>query len=559
MVSGTIDFWQFVGGIGLFLFAMAQLEAALASFGGSAFRTYLRTATDRPIKAVMAGTIVTALLQSSSLVGLLVLAFVGAGIMSLANALGVIFGANLGTTVTGWLVAMIGFKLDIEGLSLPLIGLGSLVLVTVQGRASEFGRLAAAIGFLLMGLAFMKDSVGALADAIGIERLAGFALWQFLLFGVVFAAVVQSSSAVLMLTLTALHATVIDVPSSAAIVIGANFGTTSTMVVGAIQGGVGKRRVAIAHVIFNAATALVAFVLLAPMLALMRLLGLVDPLYGLVAFHTMFNLLGIILFLPVIHPFARFLEHRFGGGEVREARFVGETAPDVPEAAIVALCEETAHIIDRVARHNMRVFTPPLPLPPGRLPVDTAVDLGEDRQPFDVLYRRNKTLEGEIVSFAVKLQAQPLEEAQSRRLNELLAAVRQAVRSAKSLRDVRHNLDEFYHSPDPRVNAYLDHFRSVMTSFYGELFRLRDGDGTGPVAQDFELLRKRIGEWYEDLQRQIYTSIRRGEVGEYETSSLLNVNREIWHSNGAVIDALEAFESADIRGLEARPAPASAT
>ena len=230
----------------------------------------------------------------------------------------------------------------------------------------------------------------------------------------------------------------------------------------------------------------------------------------------------------------------------------------MPDAAIIALCEETAHIIDRIVRHNMRVFTPSLPTPPGRLPIDTTVRFAEDRQPFDVLYRRNKTLEGEIVAFALELQGQPLEEDQSLRLNRLLGAVRQAVRSAKSLRDIRHNLDEFYDSPDPRVNAYLDHFRSVMTSFYGELFRLRDADGTGPVAQDFELLRKRTEDWYEGLQRDIYESIHRDEIGEYETSSLLNVNRELWHSNSALIDALEAFEVADSRGTGAAPANGSA-
>ena len=135
------DLWQFIGGIGLFLFAMSQMELALKSFAGRSLKNFLRNHTNRPLKSVAVGTIMTALLQSSSLVGLLVLAFVGASIMSLENALGVIFGANLGTTLTGWLVTMLGFKLDLEGAALPLIGLGSLALVGFKGRISEVGRL----------------------------------------------------------------------------------------------------------------------------------------------------------------------------------------------------------------------------------------------------------------------------------------------------------------------------------------------------------------------------------------------------------------------------------
>lgn len=239
-MTGNFDIWQFVGGIGLFLFAMAQLETALQRFSGRSFKRFLQTYTDKPLKAVVAGGLTTAFVQSSSLVGLMVLAFVGAGIMSLGNALGVVFGANLGTTVTGWMVTALGFKLNLESISLPLIGIGSLLLVGLSGRIKEVGRLAAALGFLLMGLTLMKDSVSALSDSMDVTKLANLAAWQYLAFGVGFAAVVQSSSATMMVTLAALHAGVIELPSAAAIAVGADLGTTSTILIGTIKGAAGR-------------------------------------------------------------------------------------------------------------------------------------------------------------------------------------------------------------------------------------------------------------------------------------------------------------------------------
>lgn len=553
-MNGGFDFWQFIGGIGLFLFAMAQLETALTRFSGRSFKRFLQTYTDKPLKAVLAGTVATAFVQSSSLVALMVLAFVGAGIMSLGNALGVIIGANLGTTMTGWIVTMLGFKLELDSVSLPLIGIGSLLLVSLKGRISEAGRTAAALGFLLMGLSLMKDSVSAFSDAVDVARLVNLQGWQYLLIGAVFAAVVQSSSATMLVTLAALHANVIELPGAAAIAIGADFGTSSTIVLGAINGAASKKRAALAHVMFNATTAVIAFSFMTPLLAAIRLVGFSDPLYSLVAFHSLFNFIGIIIFLPFLKPFAAFLERRFGTAIRHESLYVDETTAIVPDAAVTAISQETRHIIGRIIRHNMRVFTPPLPLPPGRSPVDLSdgVSIDESRS-FDELYRRNKMLEGEILGFALKMQAQPMEPPQSERLNHLLAAVRQAVHSAKSLRDIRHNLDEFIDSPSSELNSYIDHFRSTMSAVYADLFRLRVSNDAPPLPQDYSELVGRINAWHDQLHREIYADIHADRLDDYEISSLLNVNRELLNSNTALVGALQEFSLSEAAADELRP------
>lgn len=539
-MADPFDIWQLVGGVGLFLFAMSQLETALREVAGRSFRKLLQSYTNRPIKSVIAGALTTGVLQSSSLVGLMVLAFVGAGLMTLKNALGVIFGANFGTTLTGWIVATLGFKLDLDSLALPLIGLGSIAFVVAANRLGQVGRLFAALGLLLLGLSFMKESVSVLGDNIDIEQLRGYSAWQFLLFGTVVAAVIQSSSATMMITLTALNAGVINLPAAAAIAIGADLGTTTTVLVGAIQGAAAKKRVALAHFIFNLTNDALAFALRIPLLALIAWVGILDPLFALVAFHSLFNLVGVAVFLPLTGVLAKFLERRFVTETQQENMYLAEATADMGDAGLAAITKETGHLLARVIDLNMRAFSPDLPAPPGRPPVSfvkaEALSWGHS---YDEAYRRTKKLEGEMLAFAIRVQAQPLEQQESERLQQLLNAVRHAVHSAKSLRDIRHNLAEFEDSPINELNSYVEHFRAVMTGYYSELFRL--GSGVVPAFRDFAELLERIHDWHERLHKEVFADIDSSRIGPVEISSLLNVNREILNSNVALLMAIQEF------------------
>lgn len=547
MNGAQIDIWQMVGGVGLFLFAMAELEKTLKKIASRTLRLSLRNYTSNPLNAVVVGTVSTAVLQSSSLVGLLVLAFVGASIMSLQNALGVIFGANLGTTVTGWLVATLGFKLSLESIALPLIGLGALASVGLKGRAATTGRLVAAIGFLLMGISLMKDGVSEVATAFDLEHLADRPGWQYLLFGVVFAAIVQSSSAVMMVTLAALNSSIIELPSAAAIAVGADLGTTSTVLLGALQGASSKKRVALAHFIFNATTTVMAFVLLTPLLGLVSLTGIEDPLYSLVAFHSLFNLLGIVVFLPIVQPFARALNRRFAGGSRSVGVYVSQTLPAVPEAGLAAVAGEAAHIVARVIHFNLSVYTPALVISTGKLPVDAPVDLA-DRLPdsCDEQYRIIKRLEGEILSFSLDIQKEQLAVPQATVLTELLAAVRQSVRSAKALKDVQHNLDEYAESPKELLNGYVEDFRAGQFAFYEQIFDLCTDASSGPIPQDFPRLTELFHESHDRLHAKLYTDIQQRRLQDDEISSLLNVNREVRNSNEAIVHAVETYYRATL-------------
>lgn len=238
------DLWKFLAGLGLFLFGMSQLENGVKELAGRGFKVFIKRHTKNKLKAILGGTLITALLQSSSVVSLMILAFVGAGVISMKSALGIILGSNLGTTFTGWLVATLGFKLDIEGFVMPFIAIGGLLVVLFPKRQQLFniGLLTLGLAFLFLGLSFMKDSIEYLAENFDISLFTDYGLFVFFIVGFLFTALIQSSSATMVITLSALNVGIIDFYGAAALVIGANLGTTITVLLGALQGTVSKKK-----------------------------------------------------------------------------------------------------------------------------------------------------------------------------------------------------------------------------------------------------------------------------------------------------------------------------
>ena len=527
---------------------MFTLEQALKQLAGRQFKRFLRQWTEKPWRGVIAGALTTAALQSSSVVSLIVLAFVGSGIISLASAIGIVFGSNFGTTATGWIVATIGFKLDIEALALPLIAIGGLGVVwTAEGtRRAGLSRFIAGLGLMLLGLEFMKTGSIAATSLFAPEMLSGYPLIVFLLAGLLITAVIQSSSATIMITLSALYANAIPLESAAAIAIGADLGTTITAMLGALAGSVDKRRVAAAIVMFNVVADTIAFIFLKPMLAFVTgVFGISDPLYALVAFHSLFNLFGVILFLPWVRHLGRWLSRRFKAAEAPLLRHIRQGTEAVPEVAVQDAHEETLRLLDQVAAINQVGY--------GLTPDVEFYDVGKDRDgvavfaptpDFDACYGDAKQLEGEILSYALRLQRQPLEPDEAAALGQIIPAIRNAVHSAKSTKDVQQDLQSFRGSVNDRFNAYYGQFRELVREFYEDLTPLRRADLESLRFEAMVHLKNTSEELHKRMHERIYAEVARGELSEVEISTLLNVNRELYVSNQSLISALaDAFLS----------------
>jgi phosphate:Na+ symporter len=303
-----------LGGVGLFLVGMILMSEGLKAAAGGALQRILERMTGTPATAFLSGMGLTALVQSSSATTITTIGFVSAGLLSFPAALGVIIGANVGTTSTGWIVSLLGFKLNVGAVALPFIGVGALMKLLGNGRRAHLGMAVVGFGLIFVGIDFLQDGMGGLAQSIDLSGFSHAGLGgrlALLLVGAIMTVLLQSSSAAVALTLTALFSGAIGLEQAAYLVIGQNLGTTVKAVLAAMGASVPAQRTALAHILFNLAAALVAFLgvryLLNAALFLGDWLGNDDPAFILALFHTIFNLLGALLFLPVLNPFARFV------------------------------------------------------------------------------------------------------------------------------------------------------------------------------------------------------------------------------------------------------------
>ncbi|MGC8120352.1 Na/Pi cotransporter family protein [Marinobacter sp. VGCF2001] len=348
--------FQVLGGLALFLLAMEMMTNGLKNAAGHHLRHMLGHWTRTPLRALMAGFVITGVVQHSGAVTVATIGFVNAGLMSLAQSLGVIFGSNIGTTMTAWLVSLIGFGFKIEAMALPLLAAGvGIKLISRNPRNQFLGEALAGFALFFLGLSILKTALE--SSALGFQSAglvsADYGLPAFMLIGLLATVLTQSSSAALAIVLTAAAGGLIPLDNAAAAVIGANLGSTSTAALSALKATANARRLATGHILFNLVTGAIALLILPGMLwlvaALTDWLELdANPAVSLALFHTLFNVLGAALMLPFTLPFARFLGRLFRSKEEdnAEPRYLDNTLVKTPELAIGAVDQEMKRLID---------------------------------------------------------------------------------------------------------------------------------------------------------------------------------------------------------------------
>ena len=329
-------FTQAIGGLGLFLLGMVIMTDALRTLAGTAIRVGLLQFTRTPTSGAITGAISTAILQSSSATTVATVGFVGASLMAFPEALGIIFGANIGTTITGWLVALLGFKLQLGSIALPLIFIGISMRLFGKGKTTAAGLALAGFALIFIGISTMQQGMTGLQGVVTPDHLPDDTLagrLQLVAFGILFTVVTQSSSAGVATALTALFAGTINFHQAAALVIGMDVGTTITALLATIGGSVGARRTGYSHVIYNIFTAIGALILISPFVWLWQTLfsdNIVNNAeIALVAFHTTFNALGVVIVIPFTRKFANLME-----------RLVPEKAPFYLQKLEISLLQQ---------------------------------------------------------------------------------------------------------------------------------------------------------------------------------------------------------------------------
>lgn len=351
--------FPFFGGLGLFLIGMMLLSEGLVAFGGDVLKAALTRFTGTPAKAFASGTLATVVVQSSSATTVTLIGFVSAGLISFSQAIGVLIGASLGNTATGWVVAGLGLKVNLGFYTLPLIGLGALLRLMAKGRLAQFGLAMAGFGMMFMGLGTLQEGMRGLAGVFNFAALpAGgyMASVLIMLFGLALTAVLQSSTAAIATTLTALHTETINFDQAAALVVGAAIGTTLTGVLVTIGGTIHARRTAVAYILFNAAAGVLAIALLPLLHWVIAWLGTHAGLdagaMSLAAFHTLFIALGVVIFLPVVPRFAALVERLLPDKDGTLTQRLDDSLLAIPAVAL----EASQRALERATEHLLAAY-----------------------------------------------------------------------------------------------------------------------------------------------------------------------------------------------------------
>ncbi len=379
-----LQIFTLLGALGMFLYGMNLMSAGLQKASGNKLRSLLSAMTSNPFKGVLTGLGITSIIQSSSATTVMVVGFVNAGLLTLAQAIGVIMGANIGTTVTAWLVSWLGFKADISILAVPLMAFGFLFSISKKEKRRNIGELIVGFSLLFIGLGLMKEAVPALDET----HLGFVTEWAnhgfgsvliFLLFGTVLTLILQSSSATMAITLIMLSMGWIPFDMACAMVLGENIGTTITANIAAAVGNTLSKRAAMSHTIFNVFGVVWALILFKPFLGLVGLItetlfGLPNPaaegfavpqiaagsqatqlspesiaaLYGLSMLHTLFNTINaaiLIWFIPQIEKMVTFIIRTPADleNEVFRLKYISAGPIATPELATEEAFEEIIH------------------------------------------------------------------------------------------------------------------------------------------------------------------------------------------------------------------------
>ena len=542
----SLDFWKLFAGLGMFLYGMFHIEDTMKQVEGRAFKLFLQKHTKHKLSAIFSGTIVTGILQSSSIVNLMMLSFVGAGMLSMRNALAVALGANIGGTFNSWLVAVLGFKADLGKFTLPIIGIAGIGLIVFKNkkRIYQISKFLMGFGLLFLGLEYMKGSMDSMIKDFDFTPYLQYNRIVFVLIGFIITALIQTSAATVVIVLSALYANIIPIETAVAVILGAELGTTIKILIGSIGGIAAKKRVAFGNIIFNLFTSTLGFILLVPIIKLIKdVIGLDDPLLILVAFQTFINIMGVVMFYFFLDAFGSFLEKRFVDGVKNATHYLPSTSPEIVDTAIEMVEKEVGLFIYRVINLNMEAFH--------IKEADNATngfkknyeDKGflSDDLTYIEKYNLIKQSEGEIFSFYSKLAEEKIEKNKRIHLDQLISAVRGAMYSAKGIKDIMDDRKEFSNSINELKFDYYELIRAQLTVLYTELVKLSSSDVNTHSFEKLFILLEKVKTQYEDRMEDAFKEAGKDKLKELDISTLFNVNRELYASCKSIIFSMKDY------------------
>jgi phosphate:Na+ symporter len=471
-------------GVTILLFGILNLEKGFKIFTEGPLRKVLRKSTNNLFKSINIGVFATAILNSSSLISVLVISFISAGLISLKAGIGVVFGSNIGTTCTGWLVALFGLKLDIAQLAMPMIIFGILFILQKSKSFKGLGYITAGLGFFFLGVFYLKNGFDQYAINLQIfepGESGPLSVLTYTGIGILATVILQSSSATLAIILTALSVNQITYQDALALAIGSNIGTTFTALLGSMAANQAGKKLALAHLIFNILTGSVALIFLTPLRStvdgIATAVGIDDQDYTLklAIFHTLFNLLGVLIMVPWVNQLIKILNRiiKDAVSEVLQPLYLNKRILEHPQSGIHALYKETEHLLDitfEIVSHSIHVHRKELletekiseVLKHSSIPID--IDINE------MYAKKIKNIYSKVIKYASLLQSSDLSREEIEAISNIRDANRLIVKVIKDLEDFRKNLNLYMNSENAYIRDTYNTFRKRLLKIIRELF-----------------------------------------------------------------------------------------
>ncbi|MCP4186403.1 MAG: Na/Pi cotransporter family protein [Gammaproteobacteria bacterium] len=550
------DFKEIAAGVSIFLFGMLFLEDGFKAFTGGVLEKMLQKTTDKTWKSLLFGVVSTTVMQSSSLVSVITISFISAGLVTLVAGIGIIFGANIGTTTGAWLVAAFGLKVKISAYAMPMLVFGIVLSFQKSRYLKGIGSVLAGLGFLFLGIHYMKEGFEAFKDSFDLASLAveGYpGLFLFAAIGAAATVVMQSSHATLVLILTALAAAQITYENGLALAIGANVGTTITAIIGSLSANVQGKRLAGAHLIFNLVTGLIAIVFINQFVLAVDLIsnkvGIASDNYTmkLAVFHTLFNVTGVVVMVPLIsrladHLFKFFPEKAL---DLAEPMYLSDAVIEFPETVLKSLKKEVWHLFDsafEVMAHGINLHRTEIQESPD---LEQTIDDDREIHEFDLdkLYESKvKILHGAIIDFISRSQAE-MPSIFSEEMYRLRIASNEIVECVKHIKHLRKNATRYMVSDNEHIRREYNRLRYQIAMILREIYRLRGEDDYDHALAMLEMdeLKAEVMVTHNELNKRITGVLKDSQITPEMATSLLNDFNYVDDTSNNLLDCSQAL------------------
>ena len=531
-----------VAGVAVFIIGMQFMEDGFKFFSGGILEKLIANSTNTNSKAIFLGITATAILQSSSLIAIIVISFLSAKIISLAGALGVVFGSAVGTTATTWIVSTLGVKIDIAAFALPMIIFGVIFRFYKNRNFQGVGNILLGLGFVFLGIGYMKDGFEDLKQGIDLAQFAidGYAgIIVYTLIGALATVIIQSSSATMALTVTALVTGQIVYINAMAIAVGANIGTATTAALGAMVSNANSKRMAVGLFIFKGITAVITLASLYLMIDFVdyisKYLGIKsdDWAMKLAVFHTLFNLVGLLIFSFFIPKLVIFLKKLFVEEKesyITKPKFLDMEVVAVPFAALKATRKETIHLYDNASEvlshaimlHRHRYI--------GKSNISKIVKESSDiiDLNIDEFYEsRIKSLYSDIIDYSTYF-INELDDEKRSYLNDLRNACRDIAESVKNTKELQKNIKKYISSNNGYIKDEYNYIREAIAKTINTINEIKNSKDEIDVLSKSELLKEYLKGLDVIATRRIDILIREKRIDKKMATSLLN---DSYHAN----------------------------